>query len=198
MLLLFCSSSVFGQNMPIGSPAFYGMPSSRQIANDEGYVITNNNDSLFGIVLLLKDGNFITVSLINKITNKAKIYRADKIKKFKVGKSFYESLVLNDAHYFFRKLITGPVSLFDQPETPKRKSTSGNIDTASTKEIKRKYYLLKNDYLVKVSEAFFKKNMMEYFKDCEILCKKIENEELALENIEEIVSEYNEWYISKK
>jgi hypothetical protein len=40
--------------------------------------------------------------------------------------------------------------------------------------------------------------MIEYFRNCEKLCKKIENKELGFDNMDAIVSEYNEWHNSKK
>ena len=193
LALLLFSSFVFGQNIPTQLPIYPG-----KSVKDEGYVITNNNDTIFGMVELWKDDCFIKVCLTNKMANKGTFYRADKIKKFKIGKSFYESIVLKDAHYFFRRLIDGPVSLFDQYDVQKQNFASGNIDFGSTKRTKKEYYLLKNDYLVKVPHTFFKKNMAEYFKDDEKLSKEIENNELGFENLVAIISEYNEWYISKK
>lgn len=162
---------------PVGTP-------QGKIENDDGYIITNANDTLHGNVILFKADNFIYVKLIQEGTNKMQNYRADKIITFYVGAAHYESLILNDTHYFFKIVLKGPISLFEQ---------------TNIKNTKRSYYLLRKDYLVKVPKMHFRKNMIAYFNDCDGLCKEIKNKKFKFNDLDKIVLEYNNWYaISNK
>lgn len=181
ILLLFFSSIVFGQYIqpstttmvyPVGAP-------QGKIENDDGYILTNANDTLHGTVILYKADNFINVKLMQEGATKIQNYRADKIRAFYVGAAHYESLILNNTHYFFKVVLKGQISLFEQ---------------TNIKNTKRSYYLLRKDYLVKVPKMHFRKNMIEYFKDCDELCKRIKHKEFKFNDLDKIVLEYNNWY----
>lgn len=153
-----------------------------------GYIITVDNDTVFGNIIVNDKGNIGYVSSIkcwSPITKKIVSYRADKTKAFGYGERFFESLIWEDAHYYFERIIKGnPASLYITPST----SPATIVPIAITHN---EYYLVDNSSMTRLNRLGFRKFMMNYAKDCSLLVEKLETKKLNFEDLAQIIQEYN-------
>lgn len=153
-----------------------------------GYIITIKNDTVFGNILVNEKGNIGYVSSIkcwNPITKKVKSHRADKTKAFGYGDRYFESLVWEEAHYYFERIVKGnPVSLYVTPST----SPAIIVPIAITHT---EYFMVDNSSMIRLNRLGFRKYMLNYVKDCPVLVDKLETEKLKFENLIQIIQEYN-------
>jgi len=185
-----------------------------------GYVITHKNDTIQGYIKLnnlinnQKKAFFYNHPDDEKETEK---YKPKDIKAYKVGPRYYESFKFwpeTEARgvHLFLKVIDGPISFYkwyyESVEESKKRIQVENdkitkIDLSfseanlSTELIAIKLggepeQLDKLKYLTN-----FKKNMSSYLEDYPELASKIANKEEGYRfgNIEEIIREYNAWYM---
>lgn len=171
---------------------------------EEGYIITNKNDTIYGQVKDRKSPPF--ADLYRKIRFKGnsvfpKKFGPKDILGYKKGDDIYESVWLEVSLKFFRmeynnipnkgekqfmKVIRRGYLSYYQDEF--MDSESDYIDTVD---------LFKRDdepYFVRVTQGIFglkKKKLAAYFNDCPALVQKIEREEFK--NPIEIADFYNSW-----
>ena len=153
-----------------------------------GYIITVSNDTIFGNVLVNNKGNVGYVSSIkfwNPTTQKVISYRADKTKAFGYGERYFESLIWQDAHYYFERIVKGsPASLYVTPST----SPAIIVPIAVTHN---EYYLVDNSSTTRLNRLGFRKFMMNYVKQCPELVNELETQKLNFEDLIQIIQEYN-------
>ncbi len=153
-----------------------------------GYIITIKKDTVFGNILLTEKGNIGYISSIrcwNPITKKVKNYGADETKAFGYGDRYFESLVWDEAHYYFERLVKGnPISLFTTPST----SPALIVPIAITHN---EYFIIDNTSMIRLNRTGFRKYMMNYVKDCPVLVDKLDTQKLKFEDLIQIVQEYN-------
>ncbi len=186
-----------------------------------GFIITHQDDTLHGFIKLNNHIDNQRRALFYDRPDGEKYamkYRPKDIKAYQVGPRFYESFKFwpeteaRGVHFFYR-LIEGPVSFYKwyyEPveDSKKRIQMDGdkiekidlsfNESTLSTQLIGIK---LGGDPEQLDNLKFatnFKKNMSRYLADYPELAAKIANKEdgYRFENIEAIIREYNDWYIS--
>lgn len=186
-----------------------------------GYIITNEGDTVRGILLLK-----------NKISNQGKVfffdnekaeepsakYKPREIRAYKVADRFYEIVKYSPEYTtmrycFLLRIIDGPIKLYHAYYDDKKRIEineeeiwKSKIDLSfSESELKEQILGCRNGeeiqdfgslaYLMK-----FKKTMSEYLSDCPEIAGKIANKEKGFQwtDIEKIIKEYNQWYISNK
>lgn len=185
-----------------------------------GYVITHSDDTIHGYIKLNNLANnqqkafFYSNPDDEDYTVK---YKPKDIKAYKVGPRYYESFKFwpeteDRGMHFFLKVIDGPISFYKWYYEPVEQSKNriqidddgiSKIDLSfseanlSTELIGIKLggepeQLDKLKYITN-----FKKNMSKYLEDYPELATKIANKEegYSSENIEEIIIEYNDWYL---
>ncbi len=170
---------------------------------EEGYVVLNNNDTLFGALMDRKPHPF--GSLYKKIKfrgeKKKRKYGPKQILAYNKGQSVFESVWITDSGDFFNQNYTS-VQGYGEPVFLKvvekgflthyhwefEDADSGYIDYTA--------YFKKEDnpYLVRVNQGVLglkRKNLAKFFSDCPPLAQKIANKEFKTPS--EIVQFYNEW-----
>lgn len=153
-----------------------------------GYIITNKKDTIFGNILVNEKGNIGYISSIrcwNPITKKVKSYGADRMKAFGYGERYFESLVWEESHYYFERIVKGnPVSLYVTPST----SPAIIVPISITHN---EYYMIDNTSMIRLNRMGFRKYMMNYVKGCPVLVEKLETQKLKFEDLIQIIQEYN-------
>ena len=169
-----------------------------------GYIITNKNDTIIGLVKDRKSPPFGKIYKKIRFKNNKILrrkYGPHQISGYKQGENEFESLWIKVFHVFFReKYISIPNSgkkyflkvvvkgyltyyhwEYEEPES----DYIGEISL-----YKREH----EEYFVKVTQGIFglkKKKLIPYFQDCPELVYKIENG--ILKNPVEIAKFYNKW-----
>ena len=168
-----------------------------------GYIITNEKDTLIGLVKDRKEPPFgkLYDKVIFKKGRKKKKYGPNDISAYKKGNNLFESLWIEDSTYPFQGKYLG------SPATGSKRflkviakgylsyyhwefedSESDYIDAIGL--FKRE----NEDSFARVAQGIFglkKKYLAKYFKDCQDLVAKIEEGEIK--DPEEIVIFYNLW-----
>lgn len=183
-----------------------------------GYVVTLENDTIDGYLQLSNLVDNQKKVLFYKEPddeNYAKKYKAKDIKGYKVGPRCYESFKFgpateNKGEYFFLKILDGPLSLYKwyyYPQDPTDESSMVDVDLVmglNEDGLDSQLIGIKpgEDALQLDSPKFisrFSKNMSRYLADYTELAEKIANkvEGYRYEDLEEIVWEYNAWYLDR-
>jgi len=153
-----------------------------------GYVITMNNDTVRGNIVINNKDNVGYLNYIkcwNPITQKVISYRADKTKAFCYGDRYFESLDWQGAHYYFERIVKGSsVSLYGSPST-----SPGIIVPISITH--NEYWIIDSSSMTKLNRLGFKKFMMNYVKNCPVLVDKIETQKLNFDDLIQVIQEYN-------
>jgi hypothetical protein len=185
-----------------------------------GYVITHNDDTIHGYIKL---NNFIdnqrnALFYNNPDDQKYAIrYKAKDIKAYKVGPRYYESFKFwpeTEARgvHFFLKVIEGPVSFYKwyyEPVEQSKKRIQVDDEGISKIDLSFNEANLSTEFIgIKLGSepeqldglkfaTNFKKNMSKYLEDYPELASKIANKEEGYRfgNIEDIILEYNTWYL---
>jgi len=172
---------------------------------EEGYIVTNDRDTIFGMIKDRKLGTF------NKLYSKI-IFKNEKGKKrkygpadilaYKIGYDEFVSLWYLEGYYFFdlnirsnenkgekrffKHIMKGPLNYFYLEYVEE----NGVIDHSG-------YYKRENeDLMLFVRTGIFglnRKQLASYFKDCKPLQKKILDKTFS--NPYEIVNYYNDWFV---
>ncbi len=171
-----------------------------------GYIITNNNDTLTGLVKDRKSPPFGKIYKKIRFKNNNVIsrkYGPHKIIGYKQGANQFESLWIDVSHVFFQEKYTSI------PNSGKKYFLKVIVKGYLTyyqwefKEQESDYiwskslYKRKDDHsLVRVTQGILglkKKSLAVYFQDCPELVYKIENGELK--DPVEIAKFYNKWKV---
>ncbi len=185
-----------------------------------GYVVTNDDDTIHGYIKLNNyvDNQRKALFYNNPADEKFAVrYRAKDIKAYKVGPRYYESFKFwpkTEARgvHFFLKVIEGPVSFYKwyyEPVEDSKKRIQFDDDGITKIDLSFSEAKLSTQLIaVKLDgepEALdnlkyatnFKKNMSKYLEDYPELASKIANKEEGYRfgNIEDIIREYNTWYL---
>ena len=170
---------------------------------ERGYIITNSNDTLVGLVKDRKQAPFgkLYKKVYFKNKHKKKKYSPSQIKEYKQGYLVFESVWMDISSHLinekytsipnrgekeFLKVIEKGYLTYYQREF--EYSDSDYIDQISL------FKRADENFLVRVTQGVFglkKKSLIAYFSDCPELVNKIENNELKTPI--EIVRFYNSW-----
>lgn len=184
-----------------------------------GFVITNDNDTLYGYLLLKnKISNQGKLFFFNSMDSEEPIekYKPGDIKAYKVANRFYETVKFSPAntvrkYTFLLLVVDGPVKVYKSYFDDKERIKIDEDDIWNSKiDLHFSESELKNNVIGKREseknfELFdsvgylmnFKKKMSEYLSDCPEIAKKIAKKEEGYQwiNLEDIIREYNDWYI---
>lgn len=153
------------------------------------YVITINNDTIFGIIENPKIGK---MKLIDSDNQKVTIDNKT-VKSYRFHNQIYENRVkskvaINDNKEAFLKLIYNrKVKLYEYKFENQTHNTS-NIKSPSNLF----YFIEKNDELVMINQLNYRKKLVNLFSDNTSLANKILNKEYDFENLYLIVKYYSE------
>lgn len=172
---------------PIFSQPKYSIP---------GYIITLDNDTMPGNIKLLNSpGYMMLVKYWNPINKKTKEYRSDKIKGFCYGQRYFESLVWQESHYYFERIVKAqPVSLYATPYNSPGIIVPlvgvGVIVTPAARKF-NEYFIIDSSSMTLLNHFGFRKFMMNYVKECPLLVNKLDTKELNFDDLKQIIEEYN-------
>lgn len=171
-----------------------------------GYVITNNNDTLFGDIkakYTLYAGKHKVILQVSDTKEKLNFSPLE-IKRFKRGEDIFEVIDLNkiisagifefysyDSLGFAQVLVKGFLSLYEISE----RSSYTTYGTGHGGSVTNTSWLLKKNNSSSLHQVKFfgyKKQMLNYFEDCRALQDKISDRELVRNDMIEIVKFYNE------
>jgi hypothetical protein len=155
----------------------------------KGFVIDLNGDTLKGKLLILPSDlscEKVTIQLNGK---EEKTFKPQKAKAYLTGLEYYKSLNTGKHVVFARRLAGGKVSLYQYVQ-----ETSLPIDKVEITDKNSKLYLERDGVLTLVTGSNFKKSMAVYFKDYPDLAGKISKGTYKLEDIKNIVFEFNLWH----
>lgn len=174
---------------------------------ESGYVVTNDNDTLVGLVKDRKQPPFgkLYKKVYFKNKHKKQKYSPNQIIGYKQGTREYESMWIDVSSHLIHEKYT---SIPNQGE----KEFLKVIERGYLTYYQREFEYADNDYidqislfkreddnsLVRVSQGIFglrKESLASYFNDCPDLVNKIVNEEIKTPI--EIVRFYNSWRIKK-
>jgi len=185
-----------------------------------GYIITNDDDTINGNLLLKnKISNQGKIYFFDNADAEepSEKYKPRDIKGYKVANRVYVTKKYSPEYTtmlysFLLKVVDGPVSLYKSYYDDKQRVKINEDDIWKSKidfsfsedelqeeilgcrEGEKLEDFTKLKYLVK-----FKKSMSKYLSDCPGIAKKIRNKKEGYQwgDIEKIIKEYNEWYLSK-
>ena len=170
---------------------------------ERGYIVTNSNDTLVGLVKDRKQPPFgkLYKKVYFKKKYKKKKYRPNQIIAYKQGEREFESVwvdvsghlinekytsIANRGEKKFLKVIEKGYVTYSQRDF--EDSDSDYIDQISL------FKRAGEDFFVRVTQGVFglrKKSLITYFSDCPELVNKIEND--GLKTPIEIIKFYNSW-----
>lgn len=161
--------------------------------NEPNYETLQNKVKYFdssGIKKILKPDQAKEVRFVYEAEN---IRMISSINSLKLGNVFS-----NNSNIFLKLEIDGPIKLFNyyysQTSPGMYDGPNGMVSVGFTFNVE-KYVLQKgNGELKRYKGLTFRKDMMEHFKDCPELLKKIENKEFRKNDIESIVEYYNTYF----
>lgn len=161
--------------------------------NEPNYETLQNKVKYFdssGIKKILKPDQAKEVRFDYEAEN---IRMISSINSLKLGNVFS-----NNSNIFLKLEIDGPIKLFNyyysQTSPGMYDGPNGMVSVGFTFNVE-KYVLQKgNGELKRHKGLTFRKDMMEHFKDCPELLKKIENKEFRKNDIESIVEYYNTYF----
>lgn len=184
---------------------FFGLPleSTAQKEYQEGYVITNVSDTLYGLIKDRKAGSF------GKLYKKIK-FRGDKgrskygpneIKAYKQGQNIFESIWLNETGYFLSQKYTSAPNSGDRQFLKvvskgyltyyQLEFTDGESDFIDAIDLFKKE---DGNVLIRVTQGIFglkRKSLIRFFNDCPPLIEKIQKNEVKYPA--EVANFYNSW-----
>jgi hypothetical protein len=188
-----------------------------------GYVITKKGDTLKGYLMLknlISNQDKVWFYKTKDTPKKEAVkYKPKDIKAYKVGPRYYEShkfwpnvstYVTNNTrgYHFILKVIDGPLSMYRWfYEDVATSDQRVNIDFSDPASFHLDLSFSENDLpavpLVKKGDGEviflyhgFRKAMLKLVSDDPELAEKIKNKELGRNDLEQIIKEYNEWYLS--
>ncbi len=173
-----------------------------------GYVITLENDTIHGKIRDRFSFRFHAahkkIKIIDQNGEKTK-FKAKDIKGYsKAGIVDYMTVQDDFGKSFARLLIDGNIKLLTVHKSGTHSFSDSNAvgGISSTHETySEHYYYLYDSATSKVTEVNpfnFKKQMAEYFSDDEELARMIENKELRIQDLEIIVTQYNNKHTNQK
>ncbi len=171
---------------------------------EEGYIVTNDMDTIFGMIKDRKLGTFnklYSKIIFKNAKGKKRKYGPNDILAYKIGYDEFVSKWYLEGHYFFdlnirsnenegekrffKHIMKGPLSYFYLEYVEE----NGIIDHSG-------YFKRENeDLMLFVRTGIFglnRKQLVSYFKDCKSLQEKILNKTFS--NPYEIVNYYNDWF----
>jgi len=166
------------------------LPGLAQKNYSKGYVITNQSDTLHGVI---KDSGLFTGNTSIRFIDEAGVkhkFTARDIAGYSKGDIIeYQSLSIGWDTKFAEVVEDGPVRLLRTYE----EDWGGIITDDYDDDIEKVYYLVnkENSITTKVSMFNFKKRMSSYFSDHAELEAMILNKELRYRDIRVIVGTYN-------
>ncbi|NSW94664.1 MAG: hypothetical protein HPY62_08160, partial [Bacteroidales bacterium] len=185
-----------------------------------GYVITVKGDTLKGYVLntnlwLNQRMTFLYTDTNNRETRVK--YTPKELKAYQVGPRYYESfhrMFTNSTHAdnFIMRKVNGPIKYYvwyyDEDRTKVAYWDKISLSDLAKAILLEEDELWTDEFAMKKgdTELFefglkflmkFSKNMADYVRDYPELAKKIENKQEGYKNIniEDIIKEYNDWYL---
>ena len=162
---------------------------SAQVTFTPGYVLLNTGDTIKGEIKNNPKKQFDLFSKVMvKITEEQKkSYKADKVKMYVFGETTFISKQMDGEMVFMRRLSEGAIDLYEfQYEW---------INSKNETEIRSEYYLEKEGHaeLVRIKSGRFRKQVAEIMSDNGEIVKEIEEKKYEVENIAEVVDNYNKW-----
>ncbi|MEL6651934.1 MAG: hypothetical protein AAFQ87_14125 [Bacteroidota bacterium] len=161
----------------------------------DGYVISNQGDSIFGLVR--EASIFKHQKKIHFVDyNGAKVvYHADRIAGYGYGRKHYESLPIpylytgigSDTIGFMQRIVSGPANLY-------RFYTRHSVFTLQKGAAYVDFILTPEDEWFEVSPNFRWKRVAEAFEENPELVSKIEHNNFPLGQTEFVVRAFNQWY----
>jgi hypothetical protein len=152
----------------------------------KGFVIDLNGDTLKGKLLILPSDQSCEKVTIQLNEKEEKTFKPQKAKAYLTGLEYYKSLNTGKHVVFARRLAGGEVSLYQYVH-----ETSMPIEKVAITDENSRLYLERAGVLTLVADKNFKKSMSAYFKDYPELAGKIAKGNYKLEDIKNIVFEFN-------
>jgi len=162
---------------------------------EEGYIISNRGDSIFGIVKV--QSTFTAQKKIHFVDeNGARVvYHPERIAAYGYGKMHFESLPIpylyagigSDTIAFLQRIVSGHAQLF-------RYYTKRSAFTLSQGPGYVEFIRKPDDSWHEISPNFRWKHLASTFKENSVLVQKISQNEFKLGETAEVVRAYNHWY----
>ncbi|WP_218598764.1 hypothetical protein [Polaribacter sp. NJDZ03] len=155
------------------------------------FVITNNNDTIYGKI---KDPTFGKLRLLDSSNAKVKIGK-EQIRAFRFNNEIFEHKEKRRATLFDKKdaylklILDGKVKLYEY------EYHYSQMDLNSGQYLNRSenyFYIEKGNDLILINNLLHLKKLVEIFSENQILVSKILNKEYIIDNIYLIVKYYNE------
>ena len=163
------------------------MAISAQNNYQEGYVVTNQNDTLYGSVSDRRDGPFGGIHEKIRLKGKGlrKRFSPKRIKAYKIGNTTFRSMYLFGEMNFLKVVSEGYVNHYVFELQEQGEQLILDID-----------YFQKGELgpLIRVTQGVFglkKKRLTAFFNDCPPLVQKIRNKEFKYAF--EVADFYNDW-----
>jgi hypothetical protein len=152
------------------------------------YLITNNNDTIYGKIT---EPIFGKPHLVNKFNEKYKI-DIKNIKSYRMqNNSYFNFSHIKNKYEFLKLLVNGNIKLFYDENYNKSYGFGVNSQSVGISK-SGAFYLQTDRSFFQVSIIKFKKQMRELFPENKNFIDKIENEEFTYENLILIVNYVND------
>lgn len=159
-----------------------------------GYAVLAKGDTIQGAFEFNNHPqNFMLLVQLNDSTGKKTAYAPEDVRFLFLANNWFKPKEIDGKKYFVQILYNDSLSLY----------LHRNYFTTNEANRYSKYYLLEKPdgkrLVVKPAWNYpFKTRMTDFFSDCQPLVKKINSNKLKLQDMVEIVREYNDWLRSKK
>lgn len=162
---------------------------------EEGYILSNLGDSIFGLVKV--QNNFANQRKLHFIDyNGAKVvYHPERIAGYGYGKMHFESLPIpylytgigSDTIGFLHRTVSGHAELF-------RYYTTRSIFTLNNGPGYVEFVRKPDQTWHEISPNFRWRRLAEAFQEHPVLAQKINDNEFKLGETDQVVRAYNQWY----
>lgn len=166
------------------------------------YIITHEGDTINGEI---RYGNHLFGSRLNKIVlideaNLKHKYKADEIIGFTNDNVYYASVVIDGYRYFAREAVRGIINLYYFEYAFAQNYNNARISEADDLGVKGKIvsvYLERAGNMDRIFKKKFEQNVFPFMGDNDLLMDRIRTGNYTFDEMETIVSDYNEWAVTR-
>lgn len=175
--------------LTLASFALLANYAAAQVTFTPGYVVLNTGDTIKGEIKNNPKKQFDLFSkvLVKLDEERRKTYKADKVKSYTFEDNTFIAKKMDGEMVFMKRISEGAIDLYEfQYEW---------INAKNETEIRSEYYVEKEgtEEPVRIKSGRFRKQIAEIMSDNEEIVKELEDNKYDVENLAEVVENYNKW-----
>ena len=151
------------------------------VAQAQDYVVTLKNDTLKGVA---KISDYDVIDRIDLMDQKKKNhFTAIQVRTLFMNREIFNPIRTDDGYRMMKLAKAGYLSLYKGRRPNSSASDPSNYDVS--------YLIKRGGSVIELPNLTFKKAMIDFLKDCNIMKEKIEKENLGKKDLDQIITDYN-------